>query len=60
MGVSKTSNHITFKIKIPNPSQETQVLSTAPKEDLKDKDFLGTFKIKVESQYLDHEYIKDL
>merc|ERR1711954_98339 len=50
MGVSKTSDHIKINIKISNPSQEPQVSSKAPNEDLKDMDVLCTFKIKIESQ----------
>ena len=46
------------KIKMPNPSQEPPASSKAPKEDLKDMDVLCTFKIKIESQNLDHGYIK--
>ena len=59
MGVSKTSDHIQIKIKMPNPSQERPASSKAPNEDLKDMDVLCTFKIKIESQNLDHGYIKD-
>ena len=59
MGVSKTSDHIQIKIKIPNLCQEPPASSKAPNEDLKDMDVLCTFKIKIESQNLDHGYIKD-
>ena len=59
MGVSKTSHCIKIKIKMLNPSQEPQASSKAPNEDLKDMDVLCTFKIKRESQNLDHQYIKD-
>ena len=58
-GISKTSNHIKIKIKIPNPSQEPPVSSKDQNEDLKDMDVLCTFKIKIESQHLDHGFIKD-
>ena len=44
---------------MPNPSQQPPGSSKAPNEDLKDLDFLCTFKIKVESQNSDHGYIKD-
>ena len=47
MGASKTSNHIQIKIKMPNPSQEPQVSSKAPNEDLMDMDVLCTFKTKM-------------
>ena len=50
MGISKTSDHIQIKIKIPNPSQEPPASSKAPNEDLKDMDVLITFKIKIEGQ----------
>ena len=59
MGVSKTSDHIKIKIKMPNPSQGHPASSIAPDEDLKDMDVLYTFKIMIESQNLDHGFIKD-
>ena len=59
MDVSKTSDHIQIKIKMPNPSQEPPAPSKAPNEDLKDMDVLCTFKIKIESQNSDHGCIKD-
>ena len=59
IGVSKTNDHIQIKIKMPNPSQEPPASSKAPNEDLKDMDVLCTFKIKIESQNLEHRYIKD-
>ena len=52
MGVSKTSDHIQIKIKMPNPSQEPPASSKAQNEDLKDMDVLCTFKIKIESHGL--------
>merc|ERR1711954_441966 len=51
-GISKTSDHIQIKIKMPNPSQEPPASSKAPNEDLKDMDVLCTFKMKIESQIL--------
>ena len=59
MGVSKTSNHIQIKIKIPNPSQELPASSKALNEDLKGMDVLWTLKIKIKSQNLEHGCIKD-
>ena len=59
MGISKTGDHIQIKIKILNPSQEPTASSKAPNEDLKDIDFLHTFKIKIESKNSDHACIKD-
>ena len=40
IGVSKTSDHIQIKIKIPNPSQEPPASSKAPDQDLRDMDVL--------------------
>ena len=37
-----------------NPSQEPPVSSKAPNQDLKNMDVLCTFKIKIESQNVDH------
>ena len=59
MGVSKTSDHIQIKIKTPNHSHQPPASPKAPNEDWKDMDVPCTFKIKIESQNLDHEYIKD-
>ena len=59
MVVSKTSKHIQIKIKMPNPSQEPLASSIALNEALKDNDVLCTFKIKIENQNLDHDFIKD-
>ena len=39
-----------IKIKMPNPNLEPQASPKAPNEDLKDKDVLYTFKIKIENQ----------
>ena len=44
---------------MPNPSQELPASSKTPNDDLKDMDVLCTFKVKIESQNLDHECIKD-
>ena len=60
MGISKTSDHIEIKIKMPNPSQEPPASSKAPKDALKDIDVLCTFKIKIENQDLDHGCTNDL
>ena len=37
-----------------NSSQEPPASSKAPKQDFKDIDVLGTFKIKIEGKNLDH------
>ena len=58
MGVSKTSDYIQIKIKMPNSSKEPPASSKAPNHDLNDMDVLCTFKIKIESQNLDHGCIK--
>ena len=60
MGVSKTSDNIKIKIKIPNPSQEPPAYSKAQNQDLKDMDVLWTFEIKIKCQFLEHICIKDL
>ena len=59
MGVSKTSDHIQIKIKMPNFSREPPASSKAPNEDLKDMDVLCTFKIKIENPNLEHRCVKD-
>ena len=59
MGVSKTSDHIQIKIKMPNPSQEPPASSKAPNEELEDMDVLCTFKIRIESQNSYNGRIKD-
>jgi len=59
MSVPKTSDHIQVNIRMPNPSQEHPASSKAPNEDLKDMDVLCTFKIRIESQYLEYKCIKD-
>ena len=59
MGISKTSDHIQIKIKMTNSRQEPPVSSKDPNEELKDMDFLCTFKIKIESRNLDYEYYKN-
>ena len=50
MSISKTTDHIWIKIKMPNPSQEPPASSKASNQDLQDMDVLCTFKIKIESQ----------
>ena len=59
MDVWNTIDHIKIKIKMPTPSQEPPASSKAPNEDLKDMDVLCTFKIKIESQNMDHGCIID-
>ena len=49
MGVSKTSDLIQIKVKMPNPTQEPPASSKYPNENLKDMDVLCTFKIKIDS-----------
>ena len=59
MVVKKTSDHIQIIIKMPNPSQEPPASPKGLNDDLKDMDALRTFKIKIESQNLDHGRTKD-
>ena len=59
MGVSKTSDHIQIKIKIPNPSQEPTAVSKALNKDLKDMDVLCTLRIRIESTNMEKRCIKD-
>ena len=59
MGVSKISDHIKIKIKMPNPSQEPPASPKALNQDLKDIDLLCTFKIIIESQNSEYGCIKD-
>ena len=54
MGISKISDPIQIKIKMPNPSQEPPASSKALNQDLKDMDVLCTLKIEIESWNLDH------
>ena len=56
---SKVPDHSQIKIKISNPSQESPASSKAPNEDLKEIDVLCSFKIKIESQNLNHGCTKD-
>ena len=62
---SRNSDHVyikdqwAYQFKMSNPSKEPPASSKAPNQDLKDIDVLCTFKIKIESQNLDHVYIKD-
>ena len=57
--LSKTIEHIGIEIKMMIPSREPPASSKAPKKDFKDMDVLCTFKIKRESQNLDHGCVKD-
>ena len=47
MVVSKTSDYIQIKIKMPKPSQEPPASSKTPNQELEDMDVLCTFKIKI-------------
>ena len=59
MIVSKTSDHIQIKIKMPNVSQEPLSSFKAQNLDLEDMDIPYTFNTKVESQNSDHGCLKD-
>ena len=50
MAVSKTSDNIKIKIKMPNSGQEPPGSSKVPYEDLKDIDVLCTFKSRKGAQ----------
>ena len=50
MGISKISDHIQIKIKMPIPSQEPPASSKDANQDIKDMDVLCILKIKIESQ----------
>ena len=58
IGVLKTRDHIQIKIKVPHPHQELTVSSKAQNEDIMDMDVHCTFNIKIETQNLEHWYIK--
>ena len=51
---SKVHDYIQINIRMPNPSQEPPASSKASNQDLKDRDVLCTFKIKIESQNLEY------
>ena len=59
MSLLKTSNKLQIKIKVQNLTHEPPASSKALNEDLKDMDALCTLRIKIESQNLDHECIKE-
>ena len=46
MDISKSSDYIQIKIKLPNPSQEYPASSKAPLQDFKDMDVLCILKIR--------------
>ena len=49
MGEPKTSDHIQINVRMQNYSQEPPASSKAQIQDLKDRDDVCTFKIKIES-----------
>ena len=59
ISVSKTSDHIQIKIKMPNPCQEPPVSTKAPNDNLKDMGVPCTFKIKIETQNFHQAYIRN-
>ena len=59
MSLSKTSDHIQIKIKMPTPHQEPPASSKSANEVLKDMDVLCTFKIKIESWNSEYKCIKN-
>ena len=56
IAISKTSDHIQLKIKIPNPCHEPPASSKILNQNLKDMEVLCIFKIKTESKNSEHEY----
>ena len=58
MDVSKTGDHIQMRIKMLNPCQYPPASSKSSNQDLKDMDFLGTFKIKMDSLHSEHGCMK--
>ena len=52
ISVSKISDHIQIKIKMPNHNQEPPASSRAPSQDSEDIYVLCPFKVKIESQNL--------
>ena len=56
---NKVPNHIKIKIRMSNPSQEPPAFSKTQNQNKKDMDVLCIFKMKIESQNLDHGCIKD-
>ena len=59
MGISKTSDDIQIKIKMPNPSRTLSASSKSPNRDFKDIVVLGASKIKIEGKNLEHRSTKD-
>ena len=59
MGVSKASDYIKINIKMSNPSQTPPVSSKAQNQDLKNLNVPFIFKVKIESQNLEHGCTKD-
>ena len=59
MGVSKTSDDIRIKIKMPNASQKPPASLKAQNLDIKDMDVLCTSKNKIEHPNLEQGHIKD-
>ena len=57
-GLKKTNDHIQIKIELQNPSQEPPASSKTQNQDLKNMGVLCTFKIKRESQNLEHRCTK--
>ena len=55
----KAQYYIQINIKMLNPSQEPPTPTKAPTQDFKDVDDLCSFKMKIECQNLEYEYIKD-
>ena len=59
MDETKTSDNIQINIRVQNHSHDHLASSKFPHQDLKDMDVFCNFKIEIESQKLDHGFIKD-
>ena len=57
MGISKTSDHIQIKIKMPNPTQEPQAHTKAQNPDLKDIDVLCHVKFNIKRHNSENKFI---
>ena len=58
MSVSKTSDHLPIKMKVPNPSQKPPASFKTPNQDLKEMAVLCLLKIKIDSQNIENGCIK--
>ena len=59
MSEPKNPDHIQINIRMETSNQEPPVSSKAPNRDLKEMDFLCTFKIKLVRPNMEHVYTLD-